>query len=907
MRAVVLALSLVLVTGQSFQFAPGFAPGKTIVYNYETQLMSSIPEEGLAKAGVKFNSTVSISAESENVYFLKLGKPQFFEFSGISSEDHFIRAENLTKSMASQFAAPIKFEYVNGVVGKIFAPEKISKMVLNMHRGILNVFQLNINKTDSVYELQEAGAQGVCKTLYAITEDEKAERILLTKTRDLNSCSEKIIKDMGLAYTEKCDKCQQNSKNLRGITTFSYTLKPFGNRFMIQEAMVTELIQFSPFAEINGATQMQTKQFLGFNNVQNASLVSGATQYVHRGSLKYEFSSEISQMPIQLFKVDNVQRQVRETLDYLVLQNAERVHEDAPQRYLELIQLLRVARDEDVEIMWNSYKSQLDYRQWLLEAIPAIGTAASLKFIKDKMDDLTVSEVARALAAATHLVTADSDVIKIFKALIDNNKIKEEADLRQIALLGFGTMVSKCSEESAKCPAEPLKPIHGLIAEAISNRDIQEIVILLKVLGNAGHPTSLKPITKLLPIHGTAAASLPLTVHVNAIMALRNIAKKEPRKVQELALDLYMDKAIHPEIRILACILLFETRPAISLVITLANIVKSEGNMQVSSFTFNHMKAMTKSTAAIHASVAAACNVAIKILSPKLNRLSFKYSKVIHRDVYDSTLMLGAAASIFFINDAATVLPKSFVAKASAYIAGAATDVLEFGVRTEGIQEALLKNPALNNNADRMTKMKRVMRAISALRNLPTRTPLASIYVKLFGQEIAFANFDKDYINQVLAYAKGPSVERHTKSAFRAMMSSLSVNYVKPLLATEMRRIIPTAAGLPMELSLYTAAVAAFGVQVKLTTSPALRENFQLAHLLKTEVQLETEVKPSLAVNTFAVMGVNTAMFQAVMMSKAKLKSFLPVKIAASLDIKEGNYKIKVLPPTVPENVAAVQ
>lgn len=49
----------------------------------------------------------------------------------------------------------------------------------------------------------------MCKTLYAISEDEKAERIHLTKTRDLNHCHEKIVKDMGLAYTEMCAKCQQ--------------------------------------------------------------------------------------------------------------------------------------------------------------------------------------------------------------------------------------------------------------------------------------------------------------------------------------------------------------------------------------------------------------------------------------------------------------------------------------------------------------------------------------------------------------------------------------------------------------------------------------------------------------------------------------------------------------------------
>lgn len=39
--------------------------------------------------------------------------------------------------------------------------------------------------------------------------------------------------------------------------------------------------------------------------------------------------------------------------------------------------------------------------------------------------------------------------------------------------------------------------------------------------------------------------------------------------------------------------------------------------------------------------------------------------------------MLGAAASAFYINDAASILPRSILVKTSAYFAGAAADVLE--------------------------------------------------------------------------------------------------------------------------------------------------------------------------------------------------------------------------------------
>lgn len=56
-------------------------------------------------------------------------------------------------------------------------------------------------------------------------------------------------------------------------------------------------------------------------------------------------------------------------------------------------------------------------RQWILDVIPAIGNANSLRFIKQKYlaEELTVAEVAQALVASTHLVTANAETIKLFE------------------------------------------------------------------------------------------------------------------------------------------------------------------------------------------------------------------------------------------------------------------------------------------------------------------------------------------------------------------------------------------------------------------------------------------------------------------------------------------------------------
>lgn len=169
------------------------------------------------------------------------------EYSDIWPKDAFIPAPKLTAALASQLTIPIKFEYANGLVGKVYAPAGVSTTVLNIYRGILNVLQITIKKNHNVYDLQEVliahvlqdstytkkdhpltasdfffhpnqpGCQGVCKTHYIINEDRKAERILLIKTRDMSQCQEKIFKDMGLAYANRCPECEAVSVGLSNV------------------------------------------------------------------------------------------------------------------------------------------------------------------------------------------------------------------------------------------------------------------------------------------------------------------------------------------------------------------------------------------------------------------------------------------------------------------------------------------------------------------------------------------------------------------------------------------------------------------------------------------------------------------------------------------------------------------
>uniref|UniRef100_A0AAR2K7R8 Vitellogenin domain-containing protein n=1 Tax=Pygocentrus nattereri TaxID=42514 RepID=A0AAR2K7R8_PYGNA len=907
MRAIVLALTVAFVV-------PDFGAGKTYVYNYEGQLLGGLPQEGLGKAGIKVSSKVLLRAEAQNTFVLKLADPQIYEYAGIWPQDRFAPAAKLTEALTADLATPIKFEYANGAVGKVFAPARVSAAALNVHRGILTILQLNLKNTQNVYEMHEAGPHGVCKTHYMITEDEKTHEITVLKSKDLTNCHERVIKDTGFAHAEKCVECQQRLQSLTGTATYNYTMKPTDAGVQLSEATVDEIHQYSLFNTRTGAVQMRVRQTLQLMEVQNTPIAPDTAQYSARGSLKYEFGAELLQTPIQLLEIKNAVAQTAEVLQHLAANNVDMVHEDAPLKFLELIQLLRAATFENIEAIWNQHKTKPLHRQWILDAAPLAGTPAALRFINEKFqaDEFSAPEFTRALLLGLHMATADPEAIQQAASLAQSPKISAMPALREVIMLGYGSMVAKYCAEVHTCSADHLKPVHDNAAEAIAKGEISEISLALKVLGNAGHPASLKPIMKLLPGFGSAAAAMPTRVHVDAILALRNIAKKEPKLVQPVALQLFMDKNLHPEARMVACIVLFETKPSVALMSTVAGEIEKEPRNEVASFAYSYIKSLTRSTAPDMVKVAAAANVAVRILSHKLDRQSYFSSTAYHSDLYVSPLMAGAAGTAFIINDAATIVPRAVVAKARAYLAGAASDVVEVGVRTEGLQEALQRTPAADKNADRITKIKHTLQALMNWKAMPASEPLGSIYFKAFGQEIAFTNIDKTFIDNAIeqaTQAAKPRAHQLLKETVKALQAGISYQFAKPMLGTEVRRIIPTAVGVPMELGIYSAAVVAAAVNVKATVTPPLPENLEtgiLDQLRKTDIELQAEARPGVATQTLAVIGVNWPLIQAVVMARGKIHTVAPFKVAARADIPRGNIKVQILPAAAPDHVAAV-
>ncbi|NWW90578.1 VIT2 protein, partial [Rhynochetos jubatus] len=893
-----------------FSIEPVFHTGKTYLYGYESFVLHGLPSRGLAMVGVKLTCKLEISRVSSSDHILQIRSPKLEEYNGFWPRDPFTPSSRLTKTVAACFSQAFKFEYTEGRVGSIFAPEDCPILCTNLVRGILNMMQITIKKSQNVYELQEAGIEGICQTRYVIQDDTKSNRATMSKSKDLMDCREKAVKNMGMAYIRPCPTCPLKARNIKGMVMFTYKMKYDDSGALMTSATSEQVYQVSPFNEPNGVAVMEARQELSLVDIRRTPINAPKTHLQNHGSLRYHFSGELVQMPIPLIRIKNPDLQLTETLWQLVQNNEGGDTKEASAKFLQTVQLFRIVTLDQIESLWVQFAKDLPYRHWFLSAICAAGAADTFRFLKQKVHDekLNSWETAATLPLAFHFVTPNKQTLEVASTFLTCPQIQKAPMHRILVYLGYGSMVNKYCAQTSLCPAELLQPLHDLATEATSKGDAKDMALALKAIGNAGEPASIKRILKFLPTFSPAAASLPSRIHADAVLALRKIARKDPVKVRGITLQVFMDSTLAPNVRMVACVVLFETKPALPTVTAIASSLLTEPSLQVASFTYSHMKALAAGRIPQLYNLSAACNIAIKLLGPRLDRLSYRYSKVIHVGDYSSEYQAGALWRVYLMNSPSSMFPTDIITKVRGYYANTATDIIEVALRSQSLSKFIRKQNIPFAEYDTYKTLKELGKTLLGWKELPPEDPLVSAYIKVLGQEIAFADIDKDAIQQAMTSLTGSSNwQPVVKKAVGEVQRGISGQWTLPAMVGELRHIVPTVVGVPLELSLCGAALAQVAANVNVQVSPPLSDSFRPSQLLETNMDIHADIKPKAYFHMIAMMGINTQYFQSGLEFHAEFSANTTMKFDAKINMKEKNLKIEIPPCHQEVELAAVR
>ncbi|XP_051868477.1 vitellogenin-like isoform X2 [Pristis pectinata] len=895
---IILALTFGLVGSQKLQYEPVFNIKNTYLYQYSGVVLTGLPENGLAKGGLKITSKVQITSIDHKKHLLKVSSPQIYEYIGIWPDEDFIPSPKLTRKLSPQLSQPVIFEYNRGRVGNIIAHSNIPENILNILRGILNILQISIKRNQNIYDLQENGLEGVCHASYTIQEDKKARHIIVTKSKDLNDCQEKISETKSSAYFKQCKTCQMKGKNLRSVSTYTYILKSTDEGAEISEVVSHESHQFTPSNELDGAASTESRQHLYLLNINDKPMPIQRMPTEKRGSLRYQFSNELMQMPMQLVKPSHNETEIANVLEELVKNSQSKAHPDAPQMFLQLIQLLQSADLAGLQSVWGKNANKQNHRQWILDTIPVAATHEAIQFIQTRIEqeELSQLEAAQALVFVLHSIKPDCHGVDNATVLLSSPYMSKNPFLRKITLLSYGSLIHKYCATVQTCPDKGIQPIHDLVVEAGSKGHEEETILGLKTIGNAGQPTSLKRIQKLLPGFSNSAQSISNRIQLEAVMALRNIGKKEPRKVQNIVMQLFMNKKNRNEMRIRAFIVLLETKPSLALVATVTDLVVRETNLQLTSFIYSYMRSLTGTLVPELQSLAAICNIAMKRLNRKCDTLSYRYSKGIHFGLFRDRFLAGIDTNLYLIKKSEGILPSTAIANIKLYGLGVSTDLLEVGIQAEGIQQALSKSNEGYWRGPRKNSTEHIVEKVSDWKPMPTIKPLLNVYIKALGQELVYVEFNQNDIPEVL---KIMSNQAKMDGLIRKFMNHLqrgtSIKWTKSLLASEVRQMVPTSLGLPLELAFYYTIVSAVKGQAKVKTNPAL-SNLTLPHILNSTIQIESQLAASSVKDVIGIMGINSPMIQAGVEVQLKTSTLIPLNFTVRLNYKKRNVKLETPP-----------
>ncbi|XP_073681839.1 vitellogenin-like [Garra rufa] len=891
-----LCLLVGLAASETVNYEPFLNSKKTYEYKYEGLVRVGRELQDLVESALKLRCTFKIIGESPQTFVLQISNVDVEDFNGIPGKSAFSPSQKLTKRLSAEFSQPIVFEFSKGQITDIRTAPGVPNAVVNIVRGILGFLQVTVKTTQSFYELVELGIHGVCQSSYTVEEDSNAKELIVSQMIDISNCQQPAALYRGMALAPEDKLSKQRGENVVSTVKHTYTVKSTAEGGLITKAFAQERQYFSPFNVKGGNSRMLALRDIELLKVSDTTdkIVTGQMQ--SRGNLMYKTGKDLNPIPVVMINLNEPVPKILDLIKRLAQDNIYRVESASSTDILKLIQLLRVATLDNLEQLWKQVSGNDEHRRWFLDLVVEVTDERILKFLEArfKAGDITANEAGQALVVAFNHLSAEPVSVALAQEFLAIPFSKSPPLLWNTVVLAYGSLVYRYCVYNDPCPVTVVQPLMDMATTGLSKASEESMVLALKALGNAAHPSSIKTLLKFLPGYTAGAEKLPTRVQGAAVQAFRLLASRDPHNVQDIVLNLFVQRTLPAEIRILACMVLLETKPSIALISVISEVLLEEVDQQVASFSYSLLKGIAKSRTPDNQHLSTACNIAMKILAPKLGHLSYRYSKNLHFDWFHDDFLFGTSTDIYMLQNE-TLIPTQLMLKGKINFIGRILQFLELGVRADGLRELLAgKIPQLKKDLG-ITDFATIMKILSDWQNLPKDKPLLTAFVRVFGQEAFLMDVSGDYIQNIIK-SFSPSAGKESKvwEKIQDVQKGTSWHWTKPHLVYEARFIQPTCLGLPVEISKYFSMVNAVTMKAKAEINPPPKEH--LGELLSSDIALHTDGFAGVTKDHFVFHGINTDLFQCGVELKSKMAIALSWAFDLRINMKEQKYEMNLTP-----------
>ncbi|KAL8567618.1 hypothetical protein ACOMHN_054431 [Nucella lapillus] len=296
MRCLLLSLLLGVAYAAQVLEEETYLKGRQYWYRYNAQLVTGSPQSSKLTSGLRLVADLLLDFDGNHQAFARLKDvnlakmDKFVEdhsaFVNLQPEDTLLDGiqADIRQVMISQLQKPFIFRWREGKVERVMFEPSDPQWSVNIKRGLISMFVVNLDKTYSPdktrgndqqsdssdpnqpsYSVWEDSAVGYCLTTYSPSPSPlpRADKFYLTKVRHYDTCLQKapmayVFDNFGTRPAPEKGVGKVNHLNIQGNS--DYAIKGNKRAFLVMSAGSQSKIVFLPYGPSDGSVQTSINQ-----------------------------------------------------------------------------------------------------------------------------------------------------------------------------------------------------------------------------------------------------------------------------------------------------------------------------------------------------------------------------------------------------------------------------------------------------------------------------------------------------------------------------------------------------------------------------------------------------------------------------------------------------------------------
>ena len=832
----------------------------------------------------RIQALVTIQPKDERTFYMQMERVRFGQSQQQEMEPRYLKPFEAFETVKMDqeherlLSLPLRFTYRNGMVSEIVFSENEQMWSENIKRAVLNMLQVDILKQNRVESEKrerdelvntdnkeeswtgvERTLEGECQVSYIRVETEKG--VQFTKSLNFTNCQERAESRHYVAMCEECESHNKEEKLSSSVMTMNMT----GNHetYLINDVEIRSQHLFVSISDkhklLGSFTHNRLRLVYAGKKEKSIPEVRGE----HKKTLLYDnkwerMMEKFAQTGEEKYLVKIVKNKVEhivKLIDQLAGHMVKNIEHQAPHTLARIVKLLRICTEEELrqvdkyiveKVSSMEPKTSEKVRSVYYSALGLAGTRNTVKNIYEKinkghMEPITAAKVLKSLIEMRY---PSPQIVDEIQRICESDASYRSPVLRQSCWLTYGAVINDiCNQEDSSriranrdermCTRDMKKSYTSKILNQMRKASTRyEKVLFMKTLANAGLDTSIVELEKII-----YDKSETKTIRLQAIEATRRLIPVMPRKIQRLLMPIYRNRFEKVELRLSALHHIMQTEPELDVLSQIADQWEQERSQQVRAFTYSCLKTWSESSNPCKESFSDIVSRMLKRMEKiNIRPLDSRYAKW---DWYSRDYESGWSANwaALFTND--SVLPNDVIAGLDGLFAGHfAKNLFQVGFSQHNMDSLITKlfNKIEENGLNEViVRGKRAasessFKPIEMLSNLYERLKISRrgvnpssahglLYIRHRDVDYAVVPFEQESLPEFIRnmFHNGrveiAELERWIAQGGHFTWSTAAYVY-------ESTRRVPTALGIPVEMSIKMPTIATVSGQVKMEIEP---------------------------------------------------------------------------------------